>query len=87
MEKPEQKDSSYRINLVSIEGDGSLSCPKCGMIISPQEKTEENYRILDTKIVKNELVELVVSCGKCESTIVLGGFQQSFRPKFLFQRI
>ena len=87
IEKPEQKGSSYKINLVSLEGDGSLPCPKCGMIISPEDKTLENYRIIDTKVVKNELAELVVSCGKCGSVIILAGFQQRVRPKFLFQRI
>jgi predicted RNA-binding Zn-ribbon protein involved in translation (DUF1610 family) len=30
MKKPE-KDSSYIIDLVAIEGDGSFPCPKCGL--------------------------------------------------------
>ena len=76
MEKPEKKVSSYRINLVSIEGDGSLPCPKCGMTISPEDKTEKNYQVIGTKVVNNELAELVVACVKCGSTIILTGFQQ-----------
>ena len=75
-EKPEKKVSSYEINLVAIEGDGSFPCPKCGMTISPEDETEENYKIIDTKVVNKELAELVIACGKCGSTIKLTGFQQ-----------
>ena len=35
MKKPE-KDSPYILNLVTVEGDGSFPCPKCGMSISPR---------------------------------------------------
>ena len=76
MKKPEKKDSSYRINLVAIENDGSFPCPKCRMTISPEDETEENYKIIDTKVVNKELAELVIACGKCGSTIKLTGFQQ-----------
>jgi len=76
MKKPQKKeDSAYKINLVTIEGDGSFLCPKCGMTISPEDESEENYRILETKVISGELAELVVACGKCRSTIVLTGFQ------------
>ena len=76
MKKPEQTTRSFKINLATIEGDGSLPCPKCGIIISPEDQTEENYKIVDTKIVNNMLDELVIACGKCGSTIRLTGFQQ-----------
>ena len=76
MKKPEKKDLAYITNLVAIEGDGSFSCPKCGMTISPEDETEENYKIIDTKVVNKELAELVIACGKCGSTIKLTGFQQ-----------
>ena len=75
MKKIEKQESAYTINLAAIEGDGSFQCPKCGMSISPEDETEENYKILDTKVVDNELAELKISCGKCRSTIRLTGFQ------------
>jgi len=78
MKKSAKSDSEYTINLAIIEGDGSFSCPKCGMEISPDDETEENYKIVETKIIDNELTELVISCGKCGSTMKLTGFQQGF---------
>ena len=76
MKKPQKKDDSeYKINLVSIEGDGSFQCPKCGMTISPEDETEKSYKIIDTKVINQELAELVIACGKCRSTIKLTGFQ------------
>jgi len=76
MKKPEKNHSSYSINLVAMEGDGSFPCPKCGMPISPEDDTEENYKVINTKVVNDELAELIISCGKCGSTIKLTGFQQ-----------
>ena len=76
MKKLQKKeDSAYKVNLVTIEGDGSFPCPKCGMPISPEDETEENYKILATKVINQELAELVIACGKCRSTIILTGFQ------------
>jgi predicted RNA-binding Zn-ribbon protein involved in translation (DUF1610 family) len=67
----------YTIDLTQIEGDGSFPCPKCGTVISPEDETEEVYKIVDTKIVNDELVQLVIMCGNCRSNIKLTGFQQS----------
>jgi predicted RNA-binding Zn-ribbon protein involved in translation (DUF1610 family) len=75
MKNVEEKDSAFRINLVTIEGSGSFPCPKCGMTISPEDETEENYKVKDTKVVNEELVELVIACGKCGRTIKITGFQ------------
>lgn len=78
MKKLNKNDSIYTIDLTLIDGDGSFPCPKCGMAISPEDESEDNYRIVDTKVVNDELVELVIVCGKCGSTIKLTGFQQGF---------
>ena len=78
MKKPDKKSFQYTINLVAIEGDGAFACPKCGSMISPDDESEANYKIVDTKVVNNELAELVISCGKCGSIIKITGFQQGF---------
>ena len=67
----------YTIDLTQIEGDGSFSCPKCGTVISPEDETDEVYKIVDTKIVNDHLVELVVMCSNCGTNIKLTGFQHS----------
>ena len=56
---------SYTIDLTQIDGDGAFPCPKCGTIISPEDETETVYKIVDTKVVNYELVELIIKCGKC----------------------
>ena len=79
MKKLNKNASVYKIDLASVEGDGSFLCPKCGKAISPDDESEDNYHILDTKVVNDELAELVISCAKCGSTIKLTGFQQGFQ--------
>lgn len=57
------KDHEYIVDLLAVEGDGSFCCPKCGMAISPEDKTEENYTIVNTKVVNDELVELLFAAN------------------------
>jgi len=78
MKKLAKKEAEYTINLVAIEGDGAFPCPKCGKTISPEDESEENYKIINTRVVNDELAELVVSCGKCQSVIKITGFQPGF---------
>ncbi len=59
----------------SIEDDGSFQCPNCGNRISPDDESEETYKLLDTKVVGDELAELVVSCGTCGTVIKVVGIQ------------
>jgi predicted RNA-binding Zn-ribbon protein involved in translation (DUF1610 family) len=73
-----EKDCKHSIDLANVSGDGSFQCPKCGTSISPEDETEDNYQILDTKLVNDELSELVIECGKCGCTIHLTGFQAGF---------
>ncbi len=70
-----KKRMLYVVNLAEIEGDGSFPCPNCSTMISPEDETEEAYKIVDTKIVNDELVELVIICSTCGSNIRLTGFQ------------
>jgi hypothetical protein len=72
-----KKSAAFTIDLTTIEGDGAFPCPKCGTMISPEDESEEVYKIVDTKVVNDALVELVVMCSNCRSTIKLAGFQQA----------
>jgi predicted RNA-binding Zn-ribbon protein involved in translation (DUF1610 family) len=75
MKKADVKKSMvYTVDLTKIEGDGAFPCPKCGSIISPDDESEENYQIVNTKVKNDELAELVVKCKKCGITIKLVGF-------------
>ena len=75
MKKLDKKVPEYSLNLDTIAEDGSFQCPKCGVPISPDDESEENYKILDTKVLDNELSELVISCNKCCSIIKLNMLQ------------
>jgi Zn finger protein HypA/HybF involved in hydrogenase expression len=77
MKKLDKKASVYKVNLAILESDGSFECPKCKVPISPDDESEDNYEILDTKVDNDELTELVISCAKCRSTIKVTGFQTS----------
>ena len=77
MKKLDKKASVYKVDLAILEGDGSFDCPKCKVTISPDDESGDNYEILDTKVVNDELAELVISCVKCRSTIKVTGFQSS----------
>jgi len=72
-----KKDVPYTLDLTKIDGDGSFPCPKCGTVISPEDETEQAYKIVDTKVINDELVELVIMCRECRSNIKLTGFQQT----------
>jgi predicted RNA-binding Zn-ribbon protein involved in translation (DUF1610 family) len=65
----------FSIDLTVMDGDGSFPCPKCGTVISPEDETEEIYRIVNTKVMNDQLVELAIECGTCRSNIVLRGFE------------
>ena len=69
-----KKSLIYTVDLTKIDGDGAFPCPKCGVIISPDDETEEIYQIIDTRTKNNELTELVLLCKKCGSKIKLVGF-------------
>ena len=62
------------IDLTQIQGEGEFPCPKCGVIISPDDETETVYTIVDTKVKNESLEELVILCNQCESKIRLVGF-------------
>ena len=69
-----EKSMMYSVDLTKIDGDGAFQCPKCGVIISPDDETEEIYAIVETKVKDDELVELILMCNNCGSKIRLTGF-------------
>lgn len=69
-----KKSVTYTVDLTKIDGDGAFLCPKCGTVISPEDETEETYQIVETKLERDELTELLLMCRKCRSTIRLVGF-------------
>ena len=72
-----KKAKIQTLDLATLDGEGSFPCPCCGIKISPDDETEEAYKIVDTKLIGDELVELVVRCGSCGTTIRLSGFEHS----------
>jgi len=69
------KNSPFNIDLTKIDGDGSFPCPKCGTIISPEDETEQLYKIIHTKVINDQLVELGIECSNCRTNITLNGFE------------
>ena len=68
--------ATFRVNITQIEADGDFPCPKCGVTISPDDETETVYEIVDTKMKRQNLEELVILCKRCESRIRFVGFLQ-----------
>jgi hypothetical protein len=64
----------YQVNLAELQGEGDFLCPSCGVVISPEDETEDVYIILDTKVRGEDLEELVIQCNHCKNKIRLVGF-------------
>ena len=64
----------YVLDLTKICGSGAFSCPGCGNMISPDDCNEEVYSIVEPRVSKHGLEELVIRCGKCASQLHLTGF-------------
>jgi len=64
----------YEVDLTQIQGEGDFPCPNCGVVISPEDETEDVYCILETKVKGDTLEELVIQCNNCGSRIRLVGF-------------
>lgn len=71
-----KREMLYTVDLTRIEGDGTFPCPRCGTVISPEDETEDTYTIVDTIVHNDELVELTITCNKCDAAIKVTGFQQ-----------
>jgi len=69
-----KKGGTYVIDLTKIDGDGAFPCPKCGATISPDDETEEVYTLVETRVKRDELAELMLKCNQCGTKIRLTGF-------------
>jgi predicted RNA-binding Zn-ribbon protein involved in translation (DUF1610 family) len=69
-----KREVEYTVDLTKIDGDGAFLCPKCGAMISPDDETENTYQIVETRVRKDELEELTLTCNGCGSKIRLTGF-------------
>ena len=64
------------INLFSkeVSDEASFQCPKCKNLISPDDNSEENYKILGAKFSEDKdtvVRELMLQCIKCGTKIKL----------------
>ena len=64
----------YTIDLTKIKGKGEFKCPRCGIKISPSDKTESTYKILETVMKEECLEKVILQCNSCNSEIHLTGF-------------
>ena len=64
----------HQVDLTKLEGEGDFPCPGCGVVISPEDETEDVYEIVSTKVNGEDLEELVIQCNRCKSKIRLVGF-------------
>ncbi len=65
----------FKVDINQIKGEGDFPCPKCRVMISPDDKTEAVYTIVDTKVRNQNLEEITIQCNKCESEIHLVGLE------------
>ena len=69
-----QRIESYTIDLTKVKGKGEFTCPKCGTMISPDDRTEDVYTIVEPVVENESLKKLVIKCNSCGSQIHLTGF-------------
>lgn len=62
------------IDLQKLEGTGEFLCPHCGVLISPDDETEDVYSVLEGKVKNNKLESLMICCNNCSNKILLTGF-------------
>lgn len=65
----------YTVDLTKTRGKGEFRCPKCGVHISPDDKTDKVYTVLETVMNRDCLEKIILQCNSCKSQIHLIGFQ------------
>jgi DNA-directed RNA polymerase subunit RPC12/RpoP len=69
------KNKSFLIDLSKTKGSGDFRCPRCGTKISPDDKSEDVYTILEPVMKEDRLEEIILQCNRCGSKIYLIGFR------------
>jgi len=64
----------YTVDLTKIRGRGVFKCPGCEIEISPDDKTEKVYIILEPVMKEDSLEKILLQCNRCKSQIHLTGF-------------
>jgi predicted RNA-binding Zn-ribbon protein involved in translation (DUF1610 family) len=73
-EEKMQTSKFYTIDLARIGGKGDVKCPKCGIMISPDDTKEKAYTISEPVMRGDCLERIVLQCNSCRSQIHLTGF-------------
>jgi len=69
----------FKVDLTKIDGLGDFPCPACGATISPDDESEESYRVLEARSVGRDLLdEVLIQCNRCKSTISIVGFDKLY---------
>ncbi len=69
------RKKSFAIDLTKVKGEGEFQCPSCDNLISPDDDSEETYKIIETVMVDEDTLErMVIQCRTCKSIINLEGF-------------
>ena len=56
------------------EYQGAFPCGECGVIISPEDRTKNVYRVLEVGVKNHALYDLLIECNKCGSETRLTDF-------------
>ena len=70
-----QRIEFYTVDLTKTKGKGEFKCPKCATKISPDDKTDETYTLLEPIMKNGKLDKLAIKCNSCRSQIHLTGFE------------
>lgn len=67
-------DKLYTIDLSRLKGTGEFTCPKCKTKISPDDRSDDAYSVLEPIMNEDHLEKIVLRCNTCGSKIQLTGF-------------
>lgn len=73
-EEPLEQSLCFVLDLSLTGRNGEFLCVECGLLLSPDDETEDNYSLVGTTVNCNGLESLVMQCQRCISEIRLVGF-------------
>jgi DNA-directed RNA polymerase subunit RPC12/RpoP len=68
--------ADFEVEVKDLDQNGAFPCPKCESEISPDDDSEENYVIINTKTKGDQLISLTFECKKCRTRTLLKGFPE-----------